>query len=140
MNKILVIAPHADDEVLGCGGIINKYSRQGYEIHILLATNASNGAPELYNQSGIDQVRVEALKAHTILDVYQTHFLELPAPRLDTYPIYLIANQFSELINQINPQVLFLPHRGDIHKDHAAVFNAGLVAARPINNCPIKKF
>ncbi|OFY51428.1 MAG: GlcNAc-PI de-N-acetylase [Bacteroidetes bacterium GWF2_41_31] len=138
-RNILIIAPHADDEVLGCGGIISKYSNEGFEVHILVATNASIGAPELFNQEGIDNVRNEAIAAHKILNVKQTHFLELPAPRLDVYPNYQIAIAFSEIINEIRPEALFIPHRGDIHKDHEAVFNAALVAARPINNCSVKK-
>ena len=46
--NILVIAPHADDEVLGCGGTIAKHAHFGDSVHILIATNASIGAPELF--------------------------------------------------------------------------------------------
>ncbi len=137
--KVLVIAPHADDEVLGCGGTIHKHYESGDEVHVIIASNASIGAPELYSQSSIIEVRQEALAAHKILGIKNTIFLDLPAPRLDTFPEYQIANCFSSIINEIKPEILYLPHRGDIHKDHMAVFNAALVAVRPINNCTVKK-
>jgi len=136
---ILVIAPHADDEILGCGGIINKYSNEGHEVIILIATNASKGAPELYKQSKVDNVRKEALTAHKLLGVSETLFLEFPAPKLDVYPIYKMANNIAEIIAKYKPTTLFVPHRGDIHKDHLRIFDATMVAVRPINNCPVKK-
>ena len=48
MSNILVIAPHADDEILGCGGTISKFSKLGYNINVLVITNANKGAPEIY--------------------------------------------------------------------------------------------
>lgn len=138
-KKILIIAPHADDEILGCGGIMHKFSKVGHEVNVLIATNASIGAPELYKQSGIDNIRSQAKEAHKILGVKNTFFLELPAPSLDTYPVYKSATQISNIINDLNPTDLYIPHKGDIHKDHTHLFYASLVAARPINNCSVKR-
>lgn len=139
MKKILIIAPHADDEILGCGGIMHKFSQKGYDVNVLIATNASIGAPELYNQTGIDSIRSQAKNAHQYLGNINTYFLELPAPSLDTYPVYKSATQISQLLKEIQPTDLYIPHRGDIHKDHTHIFYAALVAARPINNCSVKR-
>lgn len=139
MKKLLIIAPHADDEILGCGGIMHKYSQLGHEVNVLIATNASIGAPELYQQSGIDSIRSQAKNAHRYLGDIHTYFLELPAPSLDTYPVYKTATQIGQLIKEIQPTDLYIPHRGDIHKDHTHIFYASLVAARPINNCSVKR-
>ena len=83
MGKILVIAPHADDEVLGCGGTIKKKAREGDEVYVLIMTNAHVGAPELFSENLISRVRGEALKAHVLLGVKQTVFFDFPAPVLD---------------------------------------------------------
>ncbi len=139
MKRIfLVIAPHADDETLGCGGAIAKLSEQGNLVYVVIMTNASIGAPELYSQSGIDQVRKEALQAHKILGVTQTFFCDLPAPCLDQYPQYKISATLSEIISDLKPETIFVPHRGDLHLDHGAVFNAALVAVRPQNGNTVK--
>lgn len=136
---ILIIAPHADDEILGCGGIINRYCSEGHSVIVLIATNASVGAPELYKPEKVENVRNEALSAHKLLGVNETVFLDLPAPKLDVYPVYKMANHISEVLNKFKPEILFIPHRGDIHKDHQQIFDASLVAARPVNDCPVKK-
>ena len=49
-KNILILAPHADDEILGCGGAISKYKNLGYYLNVLILTNANIGAPDLYSQ------------------------------------------------------------------------------------------
>ena len=48
MKQILILSPHADDEILGCGGFISKYSKKKYNINVVILTNASKGAPEIF--------------------------------------------------------------------------------------------
>lgn len=136
--NILVVAPHPDDEVLGCGGILAKYAKNGDHTYVAVMTNAHIGAPEQFTPDGVINVRNEALKAHQVLGVKETFFFDFPAPRLETTPGYEIAIALNKLINQLSINTLYLPHRGDMHKDHAIIFYAALVAARPINNCPVK--
>ena len=132
MKNILVVAPHADDEVLGCGGTIAKHTRLGGTVYVAIMTNAAVGAPELFGFDGIDAVRVEAIKAHKILGVKETLFYDFPAPQLDQYPQYKIANALSALIKEKNIDTLYIPHKGDLHLDHGVIYNASLVAARPL--------
>lgn len=139
MKKILIVAPHPDDEVLGCGGIMAKYSSKGCEVFVAVMTNASLGAPELFSSDVVKMIREEAKEAHKVLGVKETFFYDFPAPRLETSPSYLISIELNKLIVKLNIDTLYLPHRGDMHKDHGVIFFAALVAARPINNCPVKK-
>lgn len=138
MSKILVIAPHADDEVLGCGALIGKLSAEGKDVYVLVCTNAHVGAPELFSKESIDRVRGEALEAHKMLGVKKTYFLELPAPALDIYPSYKISNQIYRILNDINPDTVFIPHRGDSHKDHRMIHEAAMVVVRPRGNYCVK--
>jgi LmbE family N-acetylglucosaminyl deacetylase len=139
MSVSLIIAPHADDETLGCGGTISKLAEKGEKVYVAVMTNAHIGAPELFTQESIDTVRKEANIAHELLGVCKTYYYDLPAPSLEQYPQYKIANIIADVINKITPDTLFIPHRGDLHLDHGAIFNAALVATRPQNNCPVKK-
>ena len=59
-KKILIISPHADDEILGCGGFISKYSKNNHHINVLILTNANKGAPEIYSSKDIDLIRKES--------------------------------------------------------------------------------
>ncbi|MGN6602887.1 MAG: PIG-L deacetylase family protein [Ginsengibacter sp.] len=134
IKNVLIIAPHPDDEVLGCGGIIKKLTSLEKKIYVLVMTNAFIGASELFSEEGIKIVRREALQAHKILGVKETFFADFPAPKLDTYPTYKMANYISALLQQLNIDTLFIPHRGDIHLDHKRVYEASLVASRSQGN------
>ena len=136
--NILVLAPHADDEVLGCGGVMARHAAEGHAVHVAVLTNASVGAPELFSPGDIAVIRREAGDAHRLLGVTRTEFCELPAPCLDQYPAYKISLEISRLIKACSPETLYIPHRGDLHKDHRLVFEAALVAARPGANCPVR--
>ena len=56
-KKVLILSPHADDEILGCGGFISKYAKQNYQIIVLILTNANKGAPEIYPPEEIKRLR-----------------------------------------------------------------------------------
>lgn len=135
-KNVLIIAPHPDDEVLGCGGTINKMAADGHDVFVLIATR---GSSNLYDQSKVENVRSEARRAHQILGVSQTFFLDFPSPELDTVSIAEISREFSKIIMQLSVDILFVPHRGDIHNDHRVVFNAAIVAARPVGDCPVSE-
>ena len=135
MKKKLIIAPHPDDEVLGAGGVIKKFSKEGHEVYVLVITR---GSPKYYSDEKIQNVRKEALAAHEILGVKQTAFLDFHAPELDITSNAEISKAISEYISKWKITDLFIPHRGDIHNDHRKVFEASLVAARPIGNFTVK--
>ncbi|NLA47838.1 MAG: PIG-L family deacetylase [Bacteroidales bacterium] len=133
---ILIVAPHPDDEVLGCGGTIKKLSLRNNEIFILIMSRGKKG---LYSDDQILNVRREALAAHKLLGVKNTRFLDFPAPELDLISVSELSGAIYSQIQEIKPQILYLPHRGDIHKDHQVIFDAGLVAARPIGDNSIRE-
>ncbi len=123
-DKILVIAPHTDDEVLGVGGTMARLAALGAEVCVAIMT-------EGYSAEEIECDRQEALAAHKLLGVKQTIFLPLPAANLDTIPHRDINRHLNEVIQNIQPEVLYIPFTGDLHLDHQRVFLSALVAARP---------
>jgi LmbE family N-acetylglucosaminyl deacetylase len=135
-KNVLILAPHPDDEVLGCGATIKKLSDEGNLVFVLVA---SRGSQRLYDQTKVEAVRKEALAAHALLGVKQTFFLDFPAPELDTIPLADISREIAKVLTENKINVLYLPHRGDIHNDHRVVFNAGLVAARPVGDYSVKE-
>lgn len=138
MSKILVIAPHADDEVLGCGATMAKACEKGDEVFVLICSNASVGAPELFSVELIKQIRSEAVAAHRLIGIKETFFLDFPAPALDQHPRYKMSNEISAIIRKIGADTVYIPHRGDCHKDHAIIHECAMVACRPLANCTVK--
>lgn len=131
MKNVVFIAPHADDEVLGCGATMAKLATEGCNCYSLVMTNAHVGMPELFSEELIAIVRNEDKEAGKLLGVKESFFMEFPAPMLDQYPVFKIAGAVGKLIRELDIDTVFLPHRGDIHKDHKMVFDAGCVACRP---------
>ncbi len=128
LGKTLIVAPHPDDEVLGCGGTMARLADDGQEVHVAIVTR---GYEPAFSEEMVQKVRTELAEAHEILGVARCHFLDLPAAALDTLPGAEINAAIGRLVSEISPDTLFLPFLGDIHRDHQLVFNAGLVAARP---------
>jgi N-acetylglucosamine malate deacetylase 1 len=131
LKNILFVAPHPDDEILGCGGVMRKFSVSGNSVFVLVVTR---GKKEKYSDEKIVKVRNEALKAHEILGVKETRFLDFPAPDLDSISLAEISESIYRVIREFKADTLYLPHRGDIHHDHKAVFYAGMVASRPFGD------
>jgi LmbE family N-acetylglucosaminyl deacetylase len=126
--KVLVIATHADDEVLGCGGVIARHVAKGDDVHIVVVTT---GDPAVFTAETMKCIRAELYAAHAVLCAKNVHFLDFPAPKLDVIPGHILADAIRNTSRELTPDVIYFPHRGDIHADHKAVFWATLVASRP---------
>jgi LmbE family N-acetylglucosaminyl deacetylase len=138
-KKILILSPHADDEILGCGGFISKYSRSDYHIYVLILTNANKGAPEIYSTQKIKQIRDEAKIANNFIGTKKLFFENLPALNLNNYPIYKISNIINNYIAEINPEIVLIPSINDIHDDHKIIFQAAKVSMRLNKKSNLKK-
>lgn len=136
MMKTVVIAPHPDDDVLGCGGAIARHAQNGDEVRVLVVTR---GAPEMRPQELVEENRRQLREAHKVLGVSETRFLDFPAAQLDTVPGHKLADAIACYLREVQPSLVYVPHGGDIHADHQAIYLATLVAARPINGCSVKK-
>ncbi len=134
--KILVLATHPDDEVLGCGGVIARHVARGDRVEVVIVTR---GAPELYSPEQVNALRQELHAAHSILGVAVAHFLDFPAPKLDQVPQHELADSIAARMREYQPETVYFPHRGDLHSDHRAVFQATLVAARPIGEQSVRR-
>jgi N-acetylglucosamine malate deacetylase 1 len=124
----LVLAPHPDDEVLGCGGTIARLVAEGAQVEVGIITR---GMAPAYSDEQVAEVRAEAAAAHELLGVAATHYLDLPAAALDSLPQAEVNRAIAALVGRVRPATLLVPFVGDIHADHQIVFNAAMVASRP---------
>lgn len=134
--NVLVIATHADDEVLGCGGVIARHADRGDKVHVAVVTR---GDPAVFPPAYVEEIFNELRAAHRLLGSAGIHFLDLPSPRLDTVPGYALADALRKLIFDLQAEVVYAPYQADLHVDHQAVYQAALVASRPINGCPVRR-
>ena len=131
MMKILIIAPHPDDEVLGCGGTVAKHSKRGDEVYLCIVTKAYT--PD-WSEEFLKNRPKEIEKSNKILGIKKTYFLDYLTVKLDTIPQKELNEAISKVVNEVNPDILYIPHKGDLNKDHRLVFESSLVATRPANH------
>jgi LmbE family N-acetylglucosaminyl deacetylase len=130
-RRILVIAPHADDESLGMGGAIARYVKSGAEVHVALMTgHGADGPHPFIRKADFDAVRREFDAALDVLGVTHRHVRDLPAVMLDSAPTHQINAVARELIERVRPHALYLPFAYDLHRDHRELFYAFMVQAR----------
>lgn len=126
--KILVIAPHPDDEVLGVGGTIAKHAKSGDEVYLCVVTKAYT--PD-WSEKFIENREKEVSKVNKILGIKKTYFLDFPTVKLDTVPQKELNDRIAECVKKVKPEIIYAPHKGDINLDHQLVFDATMVATRP---------
>ena len=138
---VLIIAPHCDDEVLGCGGYISKFNNLK-EFHVLYLTNANKGDPKKYSEKSIQLIRNEAKKSSKFLKIKNFSFENYPAPQLDLFPSNVITDKILKYLKLINPNEVFLPYYNDTHVDHQKIYLSAITALRPfvLKNKNIEKF
>jgi len=131
MTKILIIAPHPDDEVLGCGGTILKHVKMGDEVYLCIVTKAY--APD-WSEEFLRERPKEIEESNRILGIKKTYFLDFPDAKLDTIPQKELNKAILDVINETKPEVVYFPFGSDLSKDHRLVFLSTLVATRPNND------
>jgi LmbE family N-acetylglucosaminyl deacetylase len=130
-NKIVVVvAAHADDEALGCGGTIARHVADGDNVHVVFIADgvssriASNGDDHKQRQSAADC-------AHAILGIEKAYYLALPDNRLDSLALLDIVQPLEVVLREIQPQVVYTHHHGDLNVDHRITQQAVMIACRP---------
>lgn len=134
--NVLVVAPHADDEILGVGGTIARYVSEGHDVYVCVVTS---GHPLMFPKSMLEKLRNEALEAHRYLGVKQSIFLDFPAVMLNEIPRHEINAKISDVIQEIKPEIIYIPHHGDMHLDHYIVSQSTMVGARPVKDFKVRE-
>lgn len=129
-QRILVIAPHPDDETLGCGGAMAKWSDEGHHVAVLIV---SGHLPPLYTRAQYEQTVREAHEAFAILGVKESDFLEIPATMIGDEPISIVNSRISNVVRRVRPNVVLCSFP-DRHVDHRIVFDSVMVATRPVGD------
>ena len=126
MKNIAVIAPHPDDETLGCGGTIIKHRENGDFVCVLFVTCAT------------DELRTTCKRVTDTYGVSFTH-LDLPEIYLDTVQLADIVDKFTIIFRELKPDTVYLPGANDVHSDHRIVFNAAWSCCKTFRFQTIKR-
>tara|TARA_A100001388_G_C28744186_1_gene488535 strand:+ start:466 stop:1137 length:672 start_codon:yes stop_codon:yes gene_type:complete len=122
--KTLVLAPHPDDELLGCGGTLLKKYSKGQTIGWILVTDIKEESG--WSREMVYERHIEIESVRNSLGIKKENFFSLgfPTTELDVIPLKDIILKVSSAIKQFQPEELLLPHPGDVHSDHSISFQA----------------
>ncbi|HEY2804759.1 MAG TPA: PIG-L deacetylase family protein [Gemmatimonadales bacterium] len=125
--RVLVIAAHPDDELLGCGGTVALHARAGDKVTSVIVCE---GESLRYGPDGVgqsDHIR----RAAATLGVDDVRTLGFPDQRLDTMTLCDIITPLEAVVRDVEPDMVYCQFGGDINRDHQLLFKAALVATRP---------
>lgn len=135
-KKILVVAAHPDDEILGAGGTLINHARAGDEVSALILGEGML-AREGAERRELDGLRQDSLEAGKIIGFKNTYFSDFQDNSFDSAPLLKIVKVVEKHINEIKPDIIYTHHEYDLNIDHRLACAAVLTASRPCNeNCP----
>jgi LmbE family N-acetylglucosaminyl deacetylase len=140
--KVLVIAAHPDDEVLGCGATAARLVQEQHEV--CFAILGEGITSRLAQRSDADASQLQGLHrqaqaAAAKLGVRSLVLHKLPDNRLDTVPLLEVVKEVEELVDQMKPEVIYTHHPGDLNVDHGVIHRAVLTATRPMAGQPVRE-
>jgi LmbE family N-acetylglucosaminyl deacetylase len=118
---VLVVAPHPDDESIGCGGMICLHRQRGDPVHVVFLTSGERGLEGVPAETVWSIREAEAREAGRVLGVASMDFLRLPDLGLEAH-VEQAAEQLRGVIETRRPKLIYLPHPEETHADHAAAF------------------
>jgi N-acetylglucosamine malate deacetylase 1 len=131
-SPVLVIAPHALDEVLGCGGTMARHADEGRRVHTLVLCGDGTGLDA--------ERRTSAHAAAAILGSVPPHFAGFPENRSDTVPLGEVVAAIERLVAELRPGTVYVSHGGNLNIDHQTAFRAAATALRPVPGAPVTAY
>ena len=136
-EKLLVVAPHSDDEVLGCGGLISKIKKEGGKVFVLIFNLGFEKNDTKESQDKRKQEVKEAMNALKVDDYHLVHEKADDNRDLDVEPLHslieIIESTSNVSLEKISPTIVAIPTIFSHHQDHVHVHNACIAALRPIS-------
>lgn len=120
--RCLVIAPHPDDELLGCGGTLLRRASEGAQLAWLSVTGISE--MQGFSTEQVQRRLFEIEQVHQKIGFHKVYHLNLPTARLDTLSIQDLIKRIALVFQEFEPEEILVPHYSDVHTDHQIVFNA----------------
>lgn len=135
MNTVLVVAPHPDDETLGCGGTLLRHAAEGDRVHWLIATDMTD-AFAAERRAARDAEIGAVAREYGFAGVHRAGF---PTMLLDARPRSELIGAFGRVFHEVQPGIVYLPYRNDAHSDHAAVFDAAAACCKSFRHPSVKR-
>ena len=123
-TRLLILSPHPDDEILGCGGLMSKINKIGGENHVVVFTYGDAvDVPDIRKQEFEKVMKYMNVSSHKCLYSNQFHL------RLDQIPMFNIIQEIEKILRAIRPTICAIPYPS-FNQDHRVVYEAAIGALR----------
>lgn len=143
-DRVLVVASHPDDEVLGCGATVSRLARQGVAVRFLILGEGITSRQQERNrnevQEELSRLIADAERAAEVVGAESVEVLDFPDNRFDSVPLLDVVKAIDERKKQFNPDLLITHFENDLNIDHGITYRAALTTARPVPNEGVKTF
>lgn len=127
-RKILTVSAHPDDETLGAGGTLLRHKKQGDSINWLIVTNITS--EQGFAKERIISRQNEIEEVANLYGIEKTVKLDYPTMSLSSSSLQNLIVDISEVINDIQPKIIYLMNRSDAHSDHRIIFDAVMACSK----------
>lgn len=142
-KKILIVAAHPDDEVLGCFGTVAKLIKEGYEAYTLIlgeGKTSRDDARKIENKTEeIIVLNNEIQKANKIIGIKDVFIESFPDNRFDSVDLLDIVKVITKIKDEIKPDIIFTHYENDLNIDHQITYKAVITATRPMERECVKE-
>ncbi len=142
MAKILVVAAHPDDEILGLGGTIRKRVNDGDTADCLIlgeGATSRTSKREDTDKHILDELQSDTEGSAIIIGYKNVYFSSLPDNRFDSMDLLDIIKVVEKYVDELKPDIIYTHHYGDLNVDHKITFEAVITACRPIGDYTVKE-
>ena len=136
-TRVVVIAAHPDDELLGAGGTLARHVRDGDEVHAVVV---ADGAGSRYPDELVAGLEKQARRAAEVIGFTSIQFLSLPDQRLDTVPLIELTQRLEGVLDEIEPGTVYTHFPEDVNADHRLVARCAWTACRPYARPQLTRF
>lgn len=141
-KRILVVAAHPDDEVLGAGATMARLAAEGHEVHIAILGEGATSRFDERTQADGQLVRTldeQSRRAARRVGAVGVTLHQLPDNRFDSVPLLDVIKIVERQIAQLTPAVIFTHHGGDLNVDHQVTNRAVITATRTLPGHPVRE-
>jgi LmbE family N-acetylglucosaminyl deacetylase len=141
MSRIMVVAAHPDDEVLGCGGTIARLAESDAVHIVILGEGITSRYADRNAVSGaeVEQLRADAQAVAALLGAKSVEFGGLPDNRFDQVPLLDVIKILESAVDRLRPEIVYTHHPGDLNIDHLITFRSVITATRPVQGHPVRE-
>ena len=129
-KKILIIAAHPDDEIIGCGGTLLKHIFNKDDVFVVFASDGESS--RVNGKNKISKRQKEAKEVAKNAKIKKIFFLNYPDNQMDKINILKISKSITSIVDKVKPDIVYTHHYNDLNIDHKITFEATMVACRPI--------